>query len=68
MTIGFCGLLQKTVVRIAIAETAGAGQAGVREAFVFIRARGQVVFAITDGSELHRLEILISGVAKDLFA
>jgi serralysin len=52
------------------AETAGAGQAGVNEAFVVYKPTGQIVWALVDGAAQSHIELQIAGHAAlhDLMA
>ncbi|EAQ03085.1 Nidogen, extracellular region [Pseudooceanicola batsensis HTCC2597] len=48
------------------ADTAGAGAAGVAEAFVIHRGTGQIIWALVDGAAQEEITLLVSGTGYDL--
>jgi Ca2+-binding RTX toxin-like protein len=51
---------------INYAETSGAGEAGVREAFVIYEATGQIIWALVDGEAQSEILLQIGGTVTDL--
>ncbi|MHC9236757.1 calcium-binding protein [Pseudooceanicola sp. 502str34] len=54
--------------QVNFAETPGAGQADVAEAFVIYRPTGQVLWALVDGGAQDRIMLTIAGTEFDLLA
>ncbi|MHC9236973.1 calcium-binding protein [Pseudooceanicola sp. 502str34] len=52
--------------QVNIARTAGAGSAGVDEAFVIYRPTGQILWALVDGGAQDEINLQISGQVFDL--
>ncbi len=61
----FGGAATQSDFLVQYAETAGAGQAGIKEAFVTLIPAGQILWAIEDG-ELDALRIVLNGEIFDL--
>lgn len=58
----------KSQFQVNYAETAGAGQAGVPEAFVIYKPSGQIIWALVDGGAETSILLRLSGVEVDLLA
>ena len=54
--------------QVNFANTAGAGDSDVDEAFVIYRPTGQILWALVDGGGLDNLELRIGGETFDLMA
>lgn len=54
--------------QVNFAETAGAGDAGIEEAFVIYRPTGQILWALVDGAAQGEINLLLNGVSYDLLA
>ena len=52
--------------QVNFTETAGAGSAGVEEAFVIYRPTGQILWALVDGGAQSEINLLMGGVTYDL--
>jgi Ca2+-binding RTX toxin-like protein len=52
--------------QVNYAQTAGAGQAGVAEAFVIYKPGNQILWALVDGGALDEIGIVIGGTEYDL--
>ncbi|MDG1432344.1 MAG: hypothetical protein P8H92_10590 [Paracoccaceae bacterium] len=61
----FGGIATESDFLVQYAETPGAGEAGVKEAFVTYIPTGQIIWAIEDG-ELDELRIALNGEVFDL--
>ncbi|WP_136635911.1 nidogen-like domain-containing protein [Pseudooceanicola onchidii] len=48
------------------ADTAGAGQSGVAEAFVIYKPTGQILWALVDGAAQPQINLMMAGVVHDL--
>jgi Ca2+-binding RTX toxin-like protein len=59
---------QATQFQVNFTETAGAGQAGVDEAFVIYRPTGQILWALVDGGAQTSINLQIGGEVFDLLA
>ncbi|OZO45842.1 calcium-binding protein [Pseudomonas fluorescens] len=54
--------------QVNFTETAGAGTAGVEEAFVIYRPTGQILWALVDGGAQSEINLLMGGQTYDLLA
>ncbi|MGR3458093.1 MAG: Calx-beta domain-containing protein [Pseudooceanicola nanhaiensis] len=54
--------------QVNYAQTAGAGQAGIAEAFVIYKPGNQILWALVDGGALDEIDIVIGGQTYDLLA
>ena len=52
--------------KVHLAETEGAGEAGIPEAFVVYRPTGRIVWALVDGGGEDTLTLIVSGQAYDI--
>ena len=52
--------------QVNLADTAGAGAAGVAEAFVIYRPTGQIIWALVDGDAQAQINLMIQGQSYDL--
>lgn len=53
---------------VQFADVAGAGDAGIEEAFVTYRPTGQILWALIDGAAQDSISVLANGVEYDLIA
>jgi len=54
--------------QVNLSETAGAGAAGVQEAFVIYRPTGQILWALVDGGAENHINLQIGAQVFDLLA
>jgi Ca2+-binding RTX toxin-like protein len=64
----FGGAATRSQFQVNLTETAGAGAAGVDEAFVIYRPTGQILWALVDGGAQGAITIQIGGQVFDLLA
>ena len=62
------GAATRSQFQVNLTETAGAGAAGVDEAFVIYRPTGQIVWALVDGGAQGAITLQIGGQVFDLLA
>ncbi len=67
LVVGLAGAT-RSQFQVNITNTAGAGQAGVDEAFVIYRPTGQILWALVDGAAQDQINILIGNKIYDLLA
>jgi Ca2+-binding RTX toxin-like protein len=60
------GLTSVTNFQVNFADTAGAGQAGVSEAFVIWKPTGQIIWALVDGAAQTDINLMMAGQVYDL--
>jgi Ca2+-binding RTX toxin-like protein len=64
----FGGTATRSQFQVNLTETAGAGAAGVDEAFVIYRPTGQILWALVDGGAQSGINLQIGGQVFDLLA
>ena len=60
------GASNPALFQINWADTQGAGQSGVAEAFVIYKPTGQILWALVDGAAQEEINLMMAGVVHDL--
>ena len=67
LQLGIAGAT-RSQLQVNYTNTAGAGSAGVAEAFVIYRPTGQILWALVDGAGQEHINVMIGGQVYDLMA